>query len=159
MNYKEDLKINQFSLDKEWTKQSSLLMTYQEQAILAESKKTKLKEDIEIFDALLDSKIRKDITDGLIPKQTETAIKNTIIINNERIKKQQEYNEALKEYSLLNAAVKSFEHKKKALEYLCQLQISGYFSEPKSKTLDDLVVKNGQDKIKEKINQRIKGEE
>jgi hypothetical protein len=147
LNYTEDLMIDQDQLDYEWLTQSSNYMKYQEQAIFAQTKVDKANERLGIYEAELDATIRAEAKESK-EKITEAQIKNQIIVNEERLELVQEVRVAKEHYNILSAAVKSFDHKKKALEYLSQLWMGGYYSEPKAPNVKDKILDNVSDRIR-----------
>jgi hypothetical protein len=142
-----DLAIDEESLDVEWLKQPGLHMLYQEQAIFAQTELDKSNEKLSVYEAELDATIRAEAKE-LKEKITEAQIKNKITIDKERLSLVDEVRQAKEKYNILSSAVKSFDHKKKSLEYLSQLYMTGYYSEPKAPNVKDKILDNVQEKVR-----------
>lgn len=131
MNYKEDVVIDIDNLEREWLKQPQLIMEYYEAMIEADEKKNILANRISIKDAELDSDIRYVLAkEG---RFTEAMVKAEIVKNKERQKLIEELDKKNKNHAVLKAAIIALEHKKRALENLCQLWMAGYFGTPVEK--------------------------
>lgn len=142
MNYENDIKIDEFQLDREWIKQSTLFMKYAKEAADADSKRKRAKEKLEVTRAEVDLDYRKDPPEGL--KVTEKVIEGLVKTDERYEKAFEEYQTAEYEYSILSAAVRAIEQKKSALENLVKLQLGGYFSEPKEEV-------NNEEKVDDRI--------
>jgi len=130
MNFKDDLQINKFALDLEWEKQPVLFIEWAEKSVEASFVKDKTKEKLELIMAELDMEMRKDPNSFGIEKITETVVLNTI---KRHLKYQEIYNlylESIKSFKLFEIVKEAFDHKKKALEKLTDLFISGYWAIP-----------------------------
>jgi len=131
MTYEKDLFPDKYALDEEWEKQAKLYYDYSKSQADAEYTRDKLKDLVETEKAILEKKIRNNPEEfGIIGKPTESAIKAEIVINDKIIEANNKYFEASKEAKVLLAVVKSFDHKKKALEKLCELFLNNYYSRP-----------------------------
>lgn len=134
-SYEKDLEINPNNLQEEWEKQAPLYMYYAKEAAKLERERDLTKEAMEVVKAELDAQIRNTPSDFTkLPKLTETIVSNLIT-------ERKEYREAFSKYidskyahTILSSAVKAFEHKKKALENLVMMNLSGLYAEPKEKT-------------------------
>lgn len=134
MGYKEDVEIDKSSLDYEWLRQASLFMYWGEQEVEAQFLRDKTKERMDLKRAELDSQIRKEPKSfGLGEKVTESAILNCILLHPDYKKINEEYLENTKTVKTIGVAKEAMEHKKKALEKLTDLWISGYWSDPRIK--------------------------
>ena len=130
MNFKDDLQINKFALDLEWEKQPVLFIEWAEKSVEASFVKDKTKEKLELIMAELDMEMRKDPNSFGIEKITETVVLNTI---KRHLRYQEIYNlylESIKSFKLFEIVKEAFDHKKKALEKLTYLFISGYWAIP-----------------------------
>lgn len=143
MNINDDLAIDPHKLDEEWLKQPVLYMQYSELVSKAQKVKDEAKEKIEVTKAELDSNIRSNPEKYDAPtdkkgeyKITEAWITGAILRDIRYQDAVKDFNEKNYELNMLQAAVKSFDHKKKALENIVQLWQGSYFSTPKSK--DDI---------------------
>jgi hypothetical protein len=149
-NFEKDLEVNENALDEEWIKQPYLYMSYAEAAAHAIQKAKEIKEKVNIIKAEADNRIRKDYEEKAL-KITETRINTYIPLDEEVQKINSELRKAELEVDLLNAGCKAMDHKKKALERLVDLNLSGYFSAPKEK----IEYKNNNESgFKEKINKK-----
>jgi len=155
------LKVDRNNLHIEWERQPQLFMEWSEKWVKATLKRDRLKEKIDLVKAKLDGQIREnpDLF-GFTKKPTEAAISAAIV-------KSDEYREALDDYFRVNEEVNmlssvrtSLEHRKKALEALTQLFISGYYSQP---TLSETEVFSAKEakhkKVKEELRKALKASE
>lgn len=126
MNYKEDLSIDKFNLDYEWETQPAKYIEWAEKCVNAQFEKDKAKDMLDLIEAQLDSEIRLKSE-----KQTEAKIKSQILQDKRYIEAKNLYIESIKNARILEIAKDAFEHKKKALEKITDLWISGYWSSPK----------------------------
>jgi len=129
-NFKEDLVIDQYSLDKEWMNQALLYADWAEKSVTAAFEYDKAKERLDVTKAELDMNIRKDPSSFGIEKVTEGSIQSTITSNLIYQEANNKLLEAKRDAKLLEVAKDSFEHRKKALEKLTDLFLSKYYSEP-----------------------------
>lgn len=116
---KKELKINKYDLAEEWANQPNLFMKYS-------LKMSNLINKKELLRSSLTTEIILNPDKHGMAKLTETGVGRVLDTNEELIAIQLQIN-------LYKGAVSAFEHKKKALEYECQLLIGGFFSEPKEK--------------------------
>lgn len=135
MGYKEDIKIDIDQLDQEWIKQAGLYQHYAKQEATALYERDQLIDSLALLQAQLDGDIRTNPEKfGITGKPTEAAILN-------KIKQQEAYTEANScvmkstcKAKIIGSAVRAFDHKKKALEKLTDLYLSGYWAAPKIKS-------------------------
>lgn len=149
-----DININFDELDIEWLKQASLFMKYLEELVLREKIKTKAKENIDVIEAELDKEVREKMS-ACGTKITEALVKAEIIKHEKRVEAVNDHIEKTYNYNIINAAIKAFEHKKKALEKLTELYIAGYFAEPKNNRSFNIEEK-AYDNISTQIRKKIK---
>lgn len=148
-DYKTDLLINENDLINEWLTQPALYMKYAEAASESSSDKLEAKRALEIEYANIDSDVRKNPKKyGIDGKLTEKQIESIIILNQVYQDKQKELIDYAKRAEILNQARVAFEHRKKSLEYISQLTMSGFYGEPNPKKIND--------KIRERLNQSLK---
>lgn len=140
MNYNDDLIIDKYSLDDMLEKQPVIYMRYQEKSKEKQKNVDDLKIEIDIIkndlktkEGELFVKYKNLKIDGKTPN--DSVVNGMVLMDESRkkifekmIKKQKEYNKAVYDYGILDAAVKSFEQRKKSLEKLTELYISGYYS-------------------------------
>ncbi|RPI56392.1 MAG: hypothetical protein EHM49_00480 [Deltaproteobacteria bacterium] len=109
------------SLDTEWVRQASLYQKIAKRAAQAAYSKNRI-------EAFLDWDIRNSPGKyGFDSKPTEAAVANAVKGNKLFLK-------ALYKYLRLQGELKALEHKKKSLEKLTELYLSGYWARPKIKT-------------------------
>lgn len=131
MNYDQDIEINPEALDVEWTKQSKLMFTYSKLAAEARDRISRVEEKLEVFDAKLSLKIRKNPANFGQDKPTEASIKSLLTIDPTHIELTSQIADARYELEILNSAVKALDGKRSALENLVRLHAAGYFAGPK----------------------------
>ena len=131
MKYKQDMKIDESSLDLECLDQSSLMMEYGELLAAAKQKRDKAKEAMDVVRSEIDLEVRKDPGKYGLEKATESAIQNTVT-------KQASYQEAVSDYldskheaDILSGAVNAIEQRKSMLEALVKLHGQQYFAGPR----------------------------
>ena len=129
-NFKQDLEIDQYSLDKEWMQQAILYAWWATKAVDAAFEYDKAKERLDVTKAELDMNIRKDPSSFGIEKMTEGAIQSTIIGHAIYQEDNNKLLEAKRDAKLLDVARDSFDHRRRALEKLTDLFLSKYYSEP-----------------------------
>jgi len=132
-DYKEDIRIDVNNLEGEWIEQPSLMLHYSSlyaEAIHSRDLK-KVKVDQEY--ARIDSEIRKDWQKHFDSKPTEVAIKNYITLHPIYRKAEKLLINATREVNLLSGIKSSFDHRKRALENIVSLHITGFHSEPINK--------------------------
>lgn len=158
---KKDLEINVFNLDTMLANQPILYMHYQEQLVDFTDTKDILLNKLNFYkneykkiraSRFLFYKNRKDAS-GKNPtdKYAEMLVDQDSEVNDCFAKVQDiqlQIIQANKEEGLLFAAVKAFEQRKKSLEKLTDLCISGYYSSVKQKTY-----KKNQEEIHDFLNQ------
>jgi hypothetical protein len=157
MGFKEDLKIDKYSLDEEWIKQPSLFLEWAEKVVDAQTERDKTKDQLDLIKAELDAEIRADPKRFNLDKLTEAAVSNAIIQAEKFRAAQLVQFEKVRSVRVLEVAKEAFEHKKKALENLTQLYLSGYYltdgarlkgdikeqiTKMKSEKMDDMLNKN-----------------
>lgn len=157
MDYKKDLQIDENSLDKEWKHQPFLYMQYAEELAKANSSAQHQKEKMDVIKAELDTKYRR-LIDSEGEKVTEARVNARIMTDETYQKAQEECHKADYEASILSAAVKAFEHKKKALEKLVDLYLGGYYSAPRNKEMEEVVTEKAAESQRKRLNRGRKDE-
>lgn len=132
-NYKEDLKIDQNNLEKEWLEQPSLYMYYAEAYADAILERDEAKNELERIYCKLDNSLIKDWEKYFDKSPSEQMRKNKIFLNQEYKKALAEFDKCTHNVNLLQAAKYAFDHRRKALEHLVTLLVSGFHSEPTMK--------------------------
>lgn len=142
-NFEEDLQINKFSLDDEWTKQPNLFHKWSTELSQIEMERDRAKEKIELVRAELDLKIRSDPDSFNLSKVTEASVQSAIVTSEGYQKAVDEYLKLKYNHKVIQSAIESLNHKKYALDNLVRLYLSEYYlkeSPPKDRNamLDDL---------------------
>lgn len=128
--YQEELEIDQHCLDEEWVEQPRLYFKYSEMLADAKYDVDKARERRDIKRANLDLEIRQDPEAWGINKIVEAVVTNTILLDDDFRKVQDEYHKAQHTVEILQAAVWAFGHRKTALENLVRLHAAQYYSTP-----------------------------
>lgn len=133
-DYKKDVEIDPNNLEEEWIIQASLFLYYAESHADALHQRDMSKSKMDLTYAKLYSEIKKDWEKHFDSKPTEPAIKEWIFSNPLYQKAERTLINASKDANIMLAAKTAFDHRKRALENLVSLRISGFHSEPRSKT-------------------------
>jgi hypothetical protein len=130
--YKSDVEIDRDSLEGEWEKQAGLYMHYALKHADAIQERDSVQENIGTCEADLDQQIRQEVLEKG-EKTTEKAIANRIKVNKEMVALNEKLIKANHKINVIQSVVRSLEHKKKALENLVNLWVSGYNATPREK--------------------------
>lgn len=130
MNYSKDIEIDETALDVEWLEQPLLMAKYCRHMAEARLGMDLAKEALEVERATLDKEIRSDPEAFEISKLTEATVQNAIVTGQSYQSKMKKYITAKYEYEIAQAAVRSVEHRKSALENLVRLHAASYFAGP-----------------------------
>jgi hypothetical protein len=152
MNYEEDIKIDIDWLDRELVNQPHLMFQYSKNAAEMENNRSKAKENLDIVMAEVDTDIRNNPEDHDIIKVTEASVKAAILKTAKYKKANQAYIDAVYEYNIAVAAVKSIEQKKSSIEGLVKLVLANYFASPSVPHQTKEIIENSSDKI---LNQKV----
>ena len=128
--------IDENQLDKEWVAQPKFYHKYAKKAAMARQEMEQAKANMEVIKAEQSQKIRKNPLDFGIEKITEKAIEDAITVSQEARGATEALIDAKHAVEILDAAVQTLEHRKRALEKLVDLRLANYFSEPKSPNMD-----------------------
>ncbi len=129
-SYREDLKIDQNNLHREWESQPMLFMKWAEASVQAQFERDEAKSRLDVCRAKLDGEIRANPGNYGIEKITEAAIQSAITLHKDYSTANSNYINSVQSAKILDAAREAFDHKKKALEKITDLYISGYYSAP-----------------------------
>ncbi len=152
-DFKDDLQIDKYSLDEEWERQPQLFLKYAEDQAEYETRRDRLKDLIEVEKAEIEKDIREFPSNYNLEKVTNDSVR-AIIVTDEKIKEmQKEYFSFFKTAKVYGALTKSLDHKKKALEKLTELHLSGYYSKP---TINGEFTKKKDKNIKKEQNESLK---
>lgn len=122
----ENLEIDEFDLDNELKNQSSIYFMYASMLADADFEARRCKEAIELAEAEADNRARNNAPG----KVTEALIKTLVVQDDEVLKANRVYIEALNRRNKIEAAVKAFEQRKSCLDNLVRLHTTQYFAEP-----------------------------
>lgn len=160
MNYQDDVSIDKHSLDEELVRQPNLFMLYAKEVVEAIVTRDRAKENLDVVKAMLDAEIRNNWETVFEKKPTETAITNWIIQQEKYKEVVENYIEAKKQASILEAAKEAMNHKKSSLGKLVELFLAGYYSDVKlpngkKEKVDDLRKEN-QEKTQKRLRKRLR---
>ncbi len=136
LNYKRDVMIDLDHLDFEWARQSQLVSDYGDIATYLDEVKRKLERTIAIKKGKLDPDIRKEL-DKKDQKITEGLVKSMVEERAAKITENEALDKILSQISTVKTALNALDHKKKSLEWLSQLYVSGYFATPSEKRMTE----------------------
>lgn len=129
--FERDHKIDPNELDVECARQPETFFRWAEQSVDAKGEVDRLKLQLEVLEARLELKIRKDPGRyALGEKTTEGAIKARVKIDDDYLELHKRYHKAKDESALLDKAVMAMEMKKRMLEVLVTLHGQNYFAGP-----------------------------
>ena len=160
-NYENDLAIDPHALDEEWLRHPGFYMKYAEELANAQKARDKAKERLDVIRAEIDTDIRTNPDKYSIAKITEAVVTNTILLQDDYQQMIEDLSDKNYEVNILQAAVRAFDHRKKALENLVQLHIASYFAGPKEprnlppgKRMADRAQEKASQKQRETINRK-----
>lgn len=144
---REELEIDQYSLDKEWVNQPIRFSKYALKHVETLYEKDKKIKQLELKKATLDSEVRTnpDIL-GLSTKVTEGSIKSHIDASEEVVQLEKEVLELKKKVNILAVVREAFDQRRSALENEVKLWLGQYYADPQVKgskfstTVDEEVV-------------------
>lgn len=173
MNYKEDLKINRYSLEEEWSNHQDLYMQYSESYSEAVRLRDDAKEELNFYKskaqseldkvkAELDIEIRTKYSSYGYEKLTEAIVLSWIIRQESYQEALNSYRETVREYNkklnkaeyqvnIMDGVKRAFEHRKTAMDNLTRLMIGGYYSSKPAKDVNATVKENREERL-ESIN-------
>ena len=131
---KEFADIDLNNLEREWVEHVSKVREFTERSAETKRKEAEAKATMELAEATLLRDIRSNPDKfGLAPKPTEGAIKNCVLYQKRYKDAERAYIQAKYDNDLVDAAVKTLDHRKRALENLVSLWSQGYFATPREK--------------------------
>ena len=131
MNYEQDIRIDETSLDVEWLGQPMLMIKYARHAADCRMNLDLAKERVDFVKAELDKNIREKPSSFKIEKLTESAIQNIILTQEKYMDAEEKLIHARYELDIANAAVRALDARKDALENLVRLHGQQYFAGPR----------------------------
>ena len=132
-NLEKDLHIDESNLEQEWIEHASRYMYYAEAWSDAVKMKDLAKQKLDIIHAELDEYYRLNWDRYSEYKVTEASLESKIIRHEKYKKALAIYNKHNHNVNLLSSVKTAFEHRKKALENLVSLLITGFHSEPRQR--------------------------
>lgn len=151
--------INKYELDEEWVAQPKLYHRYAKK--LADAKKTleESKAGLELVEADIGMSARLDPATFGIKKVTDKSVENAVILSPEYKEARIKTIQAKHAVDVLDAAVRTLDHRKRALEDLVDLHLNDYFSTPKAKgatreAMDEQTKKSARTKANRVLNKR-----
>lgn len=158
MDYKKEIKLNQYALDQEWLEHPGKVEAINRQWADAVLKRNKAEEHMKVIFAEMDLKIRKNCPEDLVnPK--EASYKNYILASPEYQKAMETYLILEHEVNVILAGCKAFSSRGDALKNITQLYLSNYFSNPSSPPEQELRTKGvekGTDAVSDRLDERLK---
>ena len=130
-NFETDMSIDESALDVEWLEQPKLTVKYAQLSAQAKKELDKAKMELDVTTARLDAKIRQNADSYGITKTTESAVLNTIYLQDEWKAANDKYIEARYTQSLMQDAMRAISDRTTALENLVRLFGQQYFAGPK----------------------------
>lgn len=132
--YKDDVFIDRDRLDEEWEDQPMRVIKWGRRLADAIEERDIHIKQTELLYAKIGGKIRANPSDfGLKDKPTEGAIAGKIIRDKEYREMVMEDIRLQKEVRYLEVTMRAFEHRKRALEKIQELFLTGYYAEPRAK--------------------------
>jgi len=132
-DYSKEIIIDPCNLEKEWLIQPSYYLYYSESHAEAIYQKDLKKSALDYEHSILYDEVKKDWKKHFDSKPTEVAIKEWIVRNPKHRKAELAFIKATREANVMLNVKTSFDHRKRALENLVSLKITGMYSEPKNK--------------------------
>lgn len=129
-DFKEDVKINPNRLEEEWIEQPSLYVYYAEAHADALHQRDLAKSRMDYTYSMMYSDVKKNWEKHFDKQPTEAALKEFILKNTKYKKAERVLIDAAKNANILAGAKTAMDHRKRALENLVSLKISGFHSEP-----------------------------
>lgn len=141
--------IDRYNLDDEWVKQPKLYHTFATKLANAKKRLEEAKAYLELMEADLNFKIRQDPTTYGLSKVTDKSVEAAILTRKVYQTARDSFIKAKHRVDLLDGAVRTLDHRKRALEDLVDLHLNDYFSRPQAKRSDPA-------KIAESVGKRVK---
>lgn len=126
------ISIDASQLDKEWQMQAKTFLRFALLSADAENAVREANNRIEVVRAELANSIRNSPDVYSIPKATESAVSECILLQPEFETATVAYNKAKHNESYLKAYMRALEHKKAALENYVSLHGMSYFAQPRA---------------------------
>jgi len=128
-----DIRIDENNLEQEWVEQAEKYLHYASAHAEAIFNRDKAKSLLDLTYARLYSMLKKEHTKYFDVRPTEAALKEKILTMKEYMKVEHAHITANRVVNDMLAAKNAFEHRKKALENLVSLKVTGIYSEPRNR--------------------------
>jgi hypothetical protein len=129
--YETDIEIDESALDVEWVGHASLMLRYTRTAAESHKEMNLAKARLDYVKARLDKEIRENPDAyGLGTRITEGSISSAIRLSEDFEEANHGLIEKEFEYEVAAGVVRSFDHRKSALENLVRLHAQSYFAGP-----------------------------
>jgi hypothetical protein len=129
-DYESDIEIDEASLDLEWLDQPKRMMRYCRLSAEANREADLAKERLDVVKARLVLAVRSNPEKFGLAKATNEAVESAVLATEEYEEASQAFVQARYEASVALGAVRSFDHRKTALENLVRLHAAQYFAGP-----------------------------
>jgi len=151
-SFEQDRSVDKFALDDEWRIQSDLYFKWAKRSVDASLLVNITKDALEVRKAQIDKAVRANPREFGIEKVTNEALNNAATLDKEYRKLTEDLIQLKYEESMLEAAVKTMEHKKQSLENLVKLFLNNYYAEP---SIPKQAKENEEVKIEEEQRRRL----
>ena len=136
MDYASLMSIDPNRLDQMWLEHTGRYMEMVQHAVDARINYEGLKDRLDVVKAQVDRNIRANPSAYGLEKVTEGAVGAAVLLSQPYMDAQAGVTEARKVQLLTQGAVDAMEHRKKALEEITQLTLSGWRGEARSPVRD-----------------------
>lgn len=131
-DFSERLEIDPSDLVEDWQDQVTLIWEAGHFSATCRRDLDVLRERLKLYEAELQTRIRKNPEDFGVDKVTDKAVQSVVEGDKKRNNLVQSITEADYTYGLSLAAVKSVEHRKSALENICRITMSEFYGTPRA---------------------------
>ena len=154
-DYEKEIQIDEEALDLEWLDQPKLFIEIAKKSAEAQFDCDQAKANFDVVCSETEMKIRNNPTVYKIEKVTESAVSAVLKQTKEYTDALLKLNEAKRDASILQGAVRAFDQRKTALENMVRLHGQSYFAGPKiPRNLSD--ERQAKEAKKARINEKIK---
>jgi predicted nuclease with TOPRIM domain len=153
-DFKEDIKINRYRLERNAQEHSSVYLHYAEKLAEAKTEFNNAKDNLDYIKATTEMKYRKmkELPDNL--KKVEASYSNLVHTDDDVLKAKIRITKAKEELDLMEAAVRSLEHRKDQISNLTKLWLGGYYSNPSQHSGESNSTQNSRDALNRKRKER-----
>ena len=129
-SYEDDVRIDKYALDIEAELQPQRYKKWSDKVAEATLKRDQCASRLELIEARLSKKARRELENELGKRPTEDMVKTEIRLDGERQKVVAELHQLEYEINIYKGARTAMDHKKSAIDVLTRLHIASYFSKP-----------------------------